>query len=108
MQTIRDSFNKISVKKGEEFCIALNCHVSAGYMWEFNVISGTATHLGELKRPRKPFDPRTTPIGGPVIVHTVFRADEAGELQIEATQRRPFDPQSIRPAKQMKFTINVE
>jgi len=101
MKRLSEHFNSISVRKGEQFAIELNANASTGYLWEFNVRSGS---VGVVSRSSFVHDPMA--IGGGATESTVFEAREAGTIEIDANWRRPWE-KGTPPAKSIHFKIDV-
>ena len=104
MQKLSDGFNSISVKKGEEFTIELMENGGAGYLWDFNIVSGAAANLGRVAEAPKPYD-KDTPIGGPNLSKTRFQALDTGVVTIEAVERQPWNN---NVSKRRTFTVQVD
>lgn len=104
MQKLSDTFNSISVKKGEEFTIELMENGGAGFLWDFNVVSGKALNLGRVAETPIPFT-NDTPIGGAHLSKTRFQAIEAGLVTIEAVEQQPWNNNVLN---RRTFTIQVD
>lgn len=104
MQKLSDGFNSISVKKGEEFTIELMENGGAGYLWDFNVVSGAAANLGRVAEAAKPFD-KDQAIGGAYLSKTRFQALDAGMVTIEAVEKQPWNN---NVSQRRTFTVQVD
>jgi predicted secreted protein len=103
MKKLTDTFNEISVRKGDYFLIELEGNPSTGYLWEFNVKAGKASIV---QKDMEPFDPRPMVIGGGGIERTIMQALDSGTIEIEAQLLRPWDKTSV--AQRRTFKIIVE
>lgn len=103
MKKLTDTFNEISVRKGDYFLIELEGNPSTGYLWEFNVKAGKAA---PVQKDMEPFSRDPMVIGGGGIERTVMQALDSGTIEIEAQLLRPWDSTSV--AQRRTFKINVE
>jgi predicted secreted protein len=110
MKRLSEHFNSISVKKGECFAVDLLTNgASTGYMWDLDVTAGDATVIRkEYVDPNPPKTPDEEMVCGKTIIdRTIFRAEETGTIELQASYRRPWEKGS-KPAQQKTFKITVE
>jgi predicted secreted protein len=103
MKTLSERFKETSVKKGECFAIDLESNVSTGYAWAYKVTKGSASKVSQHWISA---DGKGIVTGGSMIEHTIFRAEEAGEIQLQAQYARRWE-KAKAPAKSYVFTISV-
>lgn len=104
MKRLSEKFNAIAVKKGELFMLDLDGNASTGYMWDVKITAGDAT---VISRETIPTNPGKMVIGGGAVERTIFRAENDGEIEIEAKWQRPWE-KSNPPAKQAVFKVSVK
>jgi hypothetical protein len=79
--TLTKKFNEATVKKGDIFQVELVEGGMPAVMWTTQVVSGKATLLDETSKQLQPS------WEGKSLHHRVYRAEEAGEIQIVASSR---------------------
>ena len=94
---LTETFNKATVSKGEIFQIELPDLGTTGQLWHAKVVSGQADFLGKTITPGSDF-------GGSAVYHFNFRAREAGEIEIQAELKRPWEPQ-VDKSQTFKLTV---
>src|SRR5579863_1192210 len=107
MKTLTETFNKISVAKGDTFEIELYGNASTGYNWDVQVVAGKARLLSHVSEP--PAYIAKSNIfagGGGGNENFVFVAEEAGEIDIKADYKRSWE--SKPAAKSVSFNISVK
>lgn len=110
MKKLSEHFNSISVKKGECFALELPTNgASTGYMWDVNVTAGEAKIIRhEYVDPNPPKTPEEEMVCGKTIIdRTIFRAEEAGTIELQANYSRPWE-KGTPPAQRKTFKITVE
>lgn len=110
MKKLSEHFNSISVKKGECFAVDLPTNgASTGYMWDLNVTAGDAKVIRkEYIDPNPPKTPDEEMVCGKTIIdRTIFRAEETGTIELQASYRRPWE-KGTPPAQRKTFKITVE
>jgi predicted secreted protein len=103
MKRLTEQFNSIAVKKGEKFMVDLEGNPSTGYLWALEVKAGDAT---VVSRETLPLNANRMSIGGGAVERTVFVANEAGTVEIEANWQRPWE-KGKAPARTAKFKVSV-
>lgn len=104
MKKLTEQFNTIAVKKGEIFAIELDASAAdGGYLWDTKVSSGKATILSQ-ETVFENRDPMA--FGGGGLKRIFLRADEAGQIEIEAKLRRPWE-HSQPPIRQANFKVSA-
>ena len=104
MQKLTEKFNAISVKKGETFVVELESNGSTGYSWDLQLIAGKARLLKKVYN--------SSVNGGPMLVGSggresfIFKAEEAGIIELKAEYRRPWKKNNP-PAASHTFQIKV-
>ncbi len=83
MITLTQKFNQAVVKKGETFQVELTEGGIANLHWDVAVVSGQATQIDKISKEITP--PYASDTAWAVT--TVFRADETGDIDIEAKAR---------------------
>jgi|SRR5579884_426331 len=92
----------ISVKVKQPFQIRLNVASGTGYTWmPQGPIAPGITLLGVFQQPRGKLMP-----GGPGQEVLVFRADDAGKMELTLQYVRPWE-RGAKPAKIQTFTITA-
>lgn len=104
MKRLSEKFNAIAVKKGELFMLDLDGNASTGYMWDVKITAGDAT---VISRETIPTNSSKMSIGGGPVERTIFRAENDGEIEIQAKWQQPWD-KSSPPAKQAVFKVSVK
>lgn len=99
---LTETFNSISVRKGELFTLELPTNASTGYSWQIDVVAGKAQLLTQDYVDLPP----AGMVGGGCTQRLLYRADEAGEIEIRADYRRPWE--NTPPAKSHTFKISVQ
>jgi predicted secreted protein len=89
MKTLKEGFNQIAVKQGEEFAVELRNVASTGYCWDVKT-AGDVTPLG--RGLAEPFDYQKHGCGGGPAEVFKFKASKVGDTTIEATCSRPWAP----------------
>lgn len=105
MKRLTEQFNSIAVKKGEMFMVDLDGNASTGYLWEMQVKSGNVTQVSKEYLPLNGGGGRMA-VGSGNVERTIFIANEAGDVEIEANWRRPWE-KSAPPAKTATFKVKV-
>lgn len=101
MKTLNESFNSISVKKGEKFAIELGENPSTGFQWGVDVSKGRAEfNYSSFKRPKGPMA-----VGAGGKRKFVFTATEAGDVEITAEYKRAWEGEA---AQTQKFKVSVK
>lgn len=103
MKKLTETFNEISVKKGELFALELPELAGAGYLWDVTVGTGRATLLGTDNRALG----RPDAVGGPTLTTRVYRADETGDIRLRAVQERPWEKGKVSPRDVKHFKVKV-
>jgi predicted secreted protein len=104
MKKLTEQFNTIAVKKGEIFAIELDASAAdGGYLWDTKVASGKAAILSQETVFEKR-DPMA--FGGGGLKRIFLRADEAGQIEIVAKLRRPWE-HSQPPIRQVNFKVSA-
>ena len=103
MKTLTETFNEISVQKGEKFAIELKSNPTTGYSWDFKVVAGQATSVRNDGIPD--VWPGKRVVGSGITDRRVFSADALGTIEIEASYSRPWEKNP--PAQKHRFKINV-
>jgi predicted secreted protein len=108
MKKLSETFNSIAVKKGEYFAVELNNSGGTGYLWDVAVTAGKATLVREETKDLSRPGPHGEPCcGGPILERTIFRAEEAGMIELQAELRRPWEKTSP-PARSHQFKVSVK
>ena len=111
MKKLTETFNKVSVHKGEKFMIELPSNATTGYSWELAVVSGKATLVKEdyiSDHPPEKYGNRHEEdfiVGGGGKDRYIFEAQETGALTINANYRRSWEKKA--PEKSQTFHITV-
>jgi len=105
MKKLTETFNKISVVKGDSFEIELSTNLSTGYGWDLQVVSGKASLLTDNIDPPQRGASGEMFIGGESNQHFVFIAEESGQIDIKAEYKRPWEKKP--PLKSIDFSIAV-
>lgn len=104
MNKLTETFNSISVRRGDLFEIELHAQSGAGYDWDVAVTAGRATLLASDFLPAHEIhDPEE--VGGGPRKRFLFKADESGTIEIRAQHKRPWED---RPIMTKIFRIKVD
>tara|TARA_B100000686_G_scaffold339746_1_gene414303 strand:+ start:763 stop:1068 length:306 start_codon:yes stop_codon:yes gene_type:complete len=100
MKTLCESFNEITIKRGEKFDIELAENPSTGHRWQFQVVSGKAAKVDDQ------FTPNNTPntIGGVGTRKMTFKAVGKKTIVIQAKYKRAHERDS---AGELTLKVNV-
>jgi inhibitor of cysteine peptidase len=104
MQKLTNEFNKAVVKKGETFCIELPSNPTAGYTWDLKLKEGKASLVMKDFLHDVPWGPMSYGAGGKEVF--VYKAEEAGTIEIDATYGRNQDKKP--PVKTQGFSVTVK
>ena len=104
MKKLTEEFNKASVAKGEHFAIMLDSNPSTGYGWDVQLKAGKASlvaedYISDAK-------PGSMVYGGGGKEVFVFKAEEAGTIEIEAQYKRSWENKP--PLKSQGFSVTVK
>lgn len=102
MKRLTEKFNSIAVKKGEMFEIEMQESASSGYVWEISVAAGKATLLAKDTQ----YVPSSDNDGGAILSRFLFKADEAGAIELEAQKVRPWEKQFPIAFKNFKIKVD--
>lgn len=102
MKTLTETFNSISVKKGEFFLVELAANHSTGYSWEMEVAAGDAKLVSTVYIPD---DSKGNTCGGGGTARWLYMAQEDGLIEINAEYKRPWEKKP--PAKAVRFQARV-
>ena len=105
MKKLTETFNKISVAKGETFKIELYGNPTTGYLWDMSVTAGKATLVKQDSDAPSLVNDRMA-IGGGSMQHFIFKAEEAGEIEIKAEYKRPWEKNPAAQSHSFKITVN--
>lgn len=106
MKTLTKAFHTATVRKGETFRLELPSDPSTGYLWDVRVKSGAASLVSQGFKSAADYPPGEFVCGGLGIEEVAFQATQTGQIEIEATEARPWlknDP----TAKKTRFTVTV-
>jgi predicted secreted protein len=104
MKTLTKAFNTATVRAGEAFRLELPSDPSTGYLWDVAVTSGDASVVSQQFK--SAHQPGEFVCGGQGIEEVVFKAPQSGQIEIEATQSRPW-LKSDPTAQKTRFTVTV-
>ena len=105
MKTLSKSFNTATVQKGETFKIELDANPTTGYLWDVRLKAGKASLLSQGYTADAPAG--SVVIGGGGVESFVFKAEEAGTVELVAEYSRPWE-KSAKPAVTQRFDITVK
>ncbi len=88
MKKLTEQFNIAAVKKGETFAIELSSNPATGYLWDVRLKAGKASLV---KKDYEPDSKNPYEVGGGGKDIFIFKAEEAGEIRIEAVYKRPWE-----------------
>jgi inhibitor of cysteine peptidase len=101
MKKLTEAFNKAVVVKGEIFAIELDSNGSTGYSWDLKLKAGKATFLRQDYFSDAPPDSMTFGGGGKSVY--VYKAEEAGVIEITAEYKRVWEKNP--PLKSLNFKV---
>jgi len=104
MKKLTEEFNKVSVAKGEYFAIELKSNPSTGYGWDVQLKAGKASLV--MKDYISDAQPGSMLVGGGGKQVFVYKAEEAGAIEIEAGYKRSWE--TTPPLKSKSFSITVK
>jgi inhibitor of cysteine peptidase len=104
MTRLTKSFNTATVRKGETFTVELEANPTTGYLWDMRLKAGKATLVSQKYTPAAPAG--SLVIGGGGVETFVFRAEETGQIELEAEYSRPWE-KNAKPAAVQRFDIRV-
>lgn len=105
MKTLSKSFNAVTVQKGETFKIELDANPSTGYLWDVQLKAGKASLVSQNYTPDAPAGSMV--IGGGGVESFVFKAEEAGKVELVAEYSRPWE-KGTKPAVTQRFDVTVK
>jgi len=104
MTRLTKSFNTATVRKGDTFTVELEANPTTGYLWDMRLKAGKATLVSQTYASSAPEG--SLVIGGGGVETFVFRAEETGQIELEAEYSRPWE-RSPKPAATQRFDITV-
>ncbi len=104
MKTLTEAFNTATVAKGETFAIELDSNPTTGYAWDVKLKAGKASLLKEDFTSSAQPGSMVCGAGGKQVF--IFKAEEAGTVEIEAQYKRAWENKP--PAKLKNFTVTVK
>lgn len=104
MTRLSKAFNTATVRKGDTFTVELDANPTTGYLWDMRLKAGKATLVSQEYTASAPAG--SMAIGGGGVETFVFRAEEAGEIELEAAYSRPWE-KNAKPAATQRFDIRV-
>jgi inhibitor of cysteine peptidase len=102
MKTLTKAFNSTTVQKGDLFKIELDANPTTGYLWDMKLKAGKAQLVSEEYTSSAPAGSMV--IGGGGVTSFVFKAEEAGEIELVAEYTRPWE-KNAKPAASHKFSV---
>lgn len=105
MKTLSKSFNTATVQKGETFKIELDANPSTGYLWDVRLKAGKASLVSQNYTSDAPAGSMV--IGGGGVESFVFKAEEAGTVELVAEYSRPWE-KGTKPAVTQRFDVTVK
>ncbi len=91
MKKLSESFNEITVARGEKFQIELKENPSSGYRWRFQVVSGKVSKVDD-KFERD--EPRANVVGGLGTRRMTYNAYGGKDITIRALYKRSWEKDS--------------
>lgn len=89
MKKLCESFNEITIKRGEKFSIELMENASTGYRWQFRIVSGKAQKLDDQ------YDAQNaTAVGGVGKRTMTYKAFGKKDIVIKADYKRSWQKES--------------
>ena len=104
MTRLTKAFNTATVRKGETFRVELEANPTTGYLWDMRLKAGKATLVSQEYTSGAP--PGSLVIGSGGVETFVFRAEETGQIQLEAEYSRPWE-KNAKSAVTQRFDITV-
>ena len=103
MKKLTEEFNKVTVAKGEMFSIELDSNPSTGYRWDLQLKAGKASLVDEDFISDAPKNSMVCGAGGKKVF--IFKAEEAGTIEIDATYKRPWKSDGAAQSQSFKITV---
>ena len=100
MKKITETFNTVTLKKGESFAIELPENGSTGFSWQASVTQGKATFNYSSNK----FENRAS-VGGGTTRKFVFTAEQEGDLEITFEHKRPWENKPAAEVKHYRMKI---
>ena len=98
MKKLTETFNSMTVKKGEEFTIDLETNPSTGYSWDVAVTSGQARKISQ------DFTKPATAMGSSIRDIQTYKSDQVGDVEIIARYKNFMGSVS----KTVTFKVTVQ
>ena len=101
MKKLCESFNEITIKRGDTFQIVLDENPSTGHRWQFQIVAGKAAKMDDQFTPKSK---DANVIGGVGVRTMTYKAYGKTDIVIDAQYKRSWEKTS---AGALKLKIKI-